>query len=652
MNNSGVKKRGRPSKASIAAKSQPNPPESAPTSTTQPSTTPSSTTQESQSSTVRPTPTVKPVAPTISAPATTTTSSISVPSRTPATSTMAPSAMMKPSSGTQSSISLQQQQQQQQLLAQQLIKRKAGGNAAPSTSMPPPTTASGATGPNATVTTGSAANAAATNTVQQTIANSLLNNSVMNTVPNTQTFSVLLQQQLQQHASMGAISPINFMDEISKMMQSFGETKFCIFDTVKLVEQFTKKKCIQLIDKMIANRYDLFHCQKKRNWDSFKEESNSVPSDFSEQSIAPLTKKQKTSDDDESESGSQPPRPLLIGSNPLDIEEEEEEEDQEILSISIPQQQILKDEETTPNSSASTVNPTFSTNSTNSVISNEIEKRKQKKIFEELYCNKSIDVSDVLYLFNKNSWKWKRLERISRLVPFHLEYIAEDGTQNFSEGILKSIQLANASPKEFHFLPTLYLSEQEELKNEDQEFIQYEKERLQKLVQYVSSMSEEEYKEYQSLRMENFQSRKFREWLGIKDVTFTDAGLSLLQYLAWDYVGLLTLTSLIVKREMNANQYKNIMISRNIRQIVTKVLLDNERKEETIGIITGVMSPKMRTRMKLNPANYLVSLPPNFKLTKVEEDEFQEQAIQVAHVYEAIRRITKLQKQDFHLSFV
>ena len=86
-------------------------------------------------------------------------------------------------------------------------------------------------------------------------------------------------------------------------------------------------------------------------------------------------------------------------------------------------------------------------------------------------------------------------------------------------------------------------------------------------------MSIEEYVDYSKCKEATFISKKFKDWISFDSKT-NEKVIDLVGYLAWETVGLLTQTALIVKRDME--------------------LKTNDLHFTMIGIATGVMNDSLR----------------------------------------------------------
>jgi hypothetical protein len=121
-----------------------------------------------------------------------------------------------------------------------------------------------------------------------------------------------------------------------------------------------------------------------------------------------------------------------------------------------------------------------------------------------------------------------------------------------------------------------------------------------------------------------------------------DRIIEVLAYLAWELVGLVTQTSLIVKRDMQMIQVLNALKQQEegmdyfaTASFYNSTGLMNEELEKLFGKATGVMNDHTRKILCANPDLY-------FKHeSTVVSSGLQLKPITVPHVLEAIRRITE-----------
>lgn len=133
-------------------------------------------------------------------------------------------------------------------------------------------------------------------------------------------------------------------------------------------------------------------------------------------------------------------------------------------------------------------------------------------------------------------------------------------------------------------------------------------------------MTIDEYIDYTKCREASFtyqNATKFKNWLNLiayhhetYSIQVADSLIDVLGYLSWEMVGLVTLTSLIVRRNM-------------------LLLPVHDEREENIGIATGVMTPELRLSLSTVPIHVKDAL----MVAQVKPS-----AIEIGHVMEAIRR--------------
>lgn len=129
----------------------------------------------------------------------------------------------------------------------------------------------------------------------------------------------------------------------------------------------------------------------------------------------------------------------------------------------------------------------------------------------------------------------------------------------------------------------------------------------------TKDMPMEEYLDYNKCKETTFlsQSKKFKEWIQF-DSQISEKIIDLMGFLAHEIVGLLTQSSLIVKREME--------------------LRVNDNQFLTIGIATGVMNESLKNKISfITDENF--SRP---------HTGTQRKPIQPHHVYESIRRLSSI----------
>jgi ribulose 1,5-bisphosphate carboxylase large subunit-like protein len=119
-----------------------------------------------------------------------------------------------------------------------------------------------------------------------------------------------------------------------------------------------------------------------------------------------------------------------------------------------------------------------------------------------------------------------------------------------------------------------------------------------------------------------------------------------LAHLAWELVGLVTQTSLIVKRDMqmvavmnSIKQQQSGMDYFTLASFYNTTGLMNTELEKLMGKVSGVMDDKIRRQLSANPDVYFMHIG-----EPIASSGLQLKPLTSVHVLEAIRRVSQLYK--------
>lgn len=201
----------------------------------------------------------------------------------------------------------------------------------------------------------------------------------------------------------------------------------------------------------------------------------------------------------------------------------------------------------------------------------------------------ALEISDVLFLFRNDPQKLTRIERFLKTKD-------------------KNVKITGKR-KRTTVIETLF----EEFSDDEDKYSldEYDMKRLTATDIITKDMPLEEYLDYNKCKETSFIAlpKKFKEWVQFDSQT-SEKIIELMGFLAHEIVGLLTQSSLLVKREME--------------------LRLNDNQFLTIGVATGVMNESLKNK---------ISFVTDENFSRPHHSGLHKKPLQPHHVYESIRRL-------------